>query len=1387
VAAQAGDVVISYARSDGRELAGQLQAWVAGHGFGAWRDLTDMVGGEEWWRQLRERIEGARALLVVVTEGALASAVVRRELGVARRAGVPVLPVCPDQRVLTSAPRWMKDLDIFVTGGFAPDQAGQAWRRLLAQLLDPPPRRPAVAMVPPLPSSHVSRRELLAQVKRRLLDERGDGTDTTVVLIGGGGFGKTTLAQEAGLDEEIVSGYPAGVAWVTVGAEPGRLAAVLSELVSQLLGGPAFFLTADQALRRLAEILADRRCLVVLDDVWDPHVIDELRRGLAALLVTTREPEVAARDPAGPITVDRLAPDEARVLLLRDAGFSPETVDPAAPVGAVLAALDGWPLVISLAGAAIRRRMTALGASQAEAVAWFLAGFMSKGPAIADSRRSTDRNESLRASVALSLDLFDGTQQRRILELAVLPAGGAIPVEGVYRLWASTANMSAADCDDLLAEVSGHFLRVIREHPGGPATVIIHDVMRAHLATLLGQVQARRVHQRLLDALGPAGAPWPERVSDRYSAETLSYHLVGSGAAGELYTLLTGSPAWLDRSEAFTGSPAAFVADVARLIEASPAALDPGELATLHAASTVAYCRAWQLVDAALAVLVRLGEGGRALALARLRATPGERCAALRAILDSAPPGWPYADSALEELERNAPLIGSQRDASAALEDLVARLISGNELARAEQMARRAPLEWASDQLLTRVVVAHAERGDLDEARRVFAGIVADRSEAALAVAVAEVMSGSAPDATLTGAFAALPDAQAVEAARAAGYQLGQAGLAARLTVILRPLTGKPGGLAMTGAARGLAQAGARDDAARLLDSAGELLGTIDFFLDAGTVTKEVAVAWADLGANDKVRALVASSKSPELNAQFVGRDVAAAGHLELALELAYTIRDRAGRFTVLLAVVTGYAAASDARRARKIAETMLARRPDPRAAANVISAVARADPAWALANVQRIADHAERARARLAAAVAISADSPAAARAALAQAIDELGDMGPRAELDGALGPLAAVLAGSGNPGAAAALTALASNHADAYTPVPRVVALRRAALAAALAGDLESAKALASQAPTEFDRDSITRDLLPVRARAGDLASVLADLAQVDELYREWPLLQVLNEIVPVKGANEALRTWTRLRSPQYPRSEGYVRCHLAAALARAGDLDAAMTFAAPVVKSITPDESGATAWYDPAIDFPVAKLAELAYRANHREDALRLARLADRRDRLEDEWQAELLAGTGQIAELGRRLAGSKDLVLVASLWCAAGVALDRAGLEHDADEAFARAEQPALRSAGGEDVLGIGRMEKGKSAPLRTLAAAQARRGRWLTAYRLLGVRPAGVFVQEVTDWLMASPDLIDAQRLRAVTGMLAVLAWTGPTWTQIRDLAGPAPLTQARLR
>jgi predicted ATPase len=338
------------------------------------------------------------------------------------------------------------------------------------EIPEPMPRRLDAAALP-VPATRLIGRSVERDATIAALT-----TSRLVTLTGTGGAGKTRLALYVA--SELSGRYADGVAFVDLAAV--RDPALLTVTIARAIGlAPA---SAAAAEADLIEALRGRELLLVLDNL--EHLLEEtavVSRLLTAvaglsLLATSRIPlrlygeHVLRVPPLGlPASSDRAATSDAVQLFVQRAGaLRPDF----APVGAALAAvaaicavLDGLPLSIELAAAAVKLYPPQALLPMLESRLTVLTG----GP-----RDLPQRQQTLRATLDWSHSLLDGDAQQLFGCLGVFAgpfaAADAAAVHSVASGPHGMLSQLADLCDHSLLEVAPgstprfHMLETVREY-----------------------------------------------------------------------------------------------------------------------------------------------------------------------------------------------------------------------------------------------------------------------------------------------------------------------------------------------------------------------------------------------------------------------------------------------------------------------------------------------------------------------------------------------------------------------------------------------------------------------------------------------------------------------------------------------------------------------------------------------------------------------------------------------------------------------------------------------------------------------------------------------------------------------------------------------------------
>ncbi|MGH3568846.1 MAG: NB-ARC domain-containing protein, partial [Pseudonocardia sp.] len=436
-----------------------------------WVD-TDLRAGDAWRSEIMAGIVRSRAALLLVSADFLASDfIIDIELPALVEQGVRLAPVLVGDCLWHHEPalaevQWLHDpgrdgaLNLVGRRGRRDQRLREICDRLLQVI--PPGDEPvttepeqtvavpagvvmreipleavggAVFGVPVLPPGYVVREELAGLIEAVVAVSAGGavgviGDVAAVGLHGQGGIGKSVLAAALGRDEEIGCRFPDGVYWVTVGERPDVLALQL-ELLARLGASGMAPRTVADATEALTEVLAGRRVLLVVDDVWSAAVARVFRvtgpRG--RVVYTSRDPAVITAAGARPHRVDVLSPAAARAVAAAVLAVTPEDLP---GIAEQAFAEVGWvALAVALLAAAVRG-----GRSWAQ-----VAADLDREGAVFGAHPYANTFKAMQIAV----DALPDALAEALLSLAVFPPDTQIPITTVSRYWAHTRTVDHAD------------------------------------------------------------------------------------------------------------------------------------------------------------------------------------------------------------------------------------------------------------------------------------------------------------------------------------------------------------------------------------------------------------------------------------------------------------------------------------------------------------------------------------------------------------------------------------------------------------------------------------------------------------------------------------------------------------------------------------------------------------------------------------------------------------------------------------------------------------------------------------------------------------------------------------------------------------------------------
>ena len=413
------------------------------------------------------------------------------------------------------------------------------------------PDQKTIRRLPPLPRHLVAREAFLRPLRNQVLAERSVGVaaQSATALKGMGGLGKTVLATALVYDPDVAAQFGPRRHWITMG-QRRRATAAQAELLRDLTGERADVETTTDGLKQLREALADRPCLIVIDDVWtaDQAAAFEGLGETATLVVTTRQAAVIQRLGAQPFPLDILDPEQSRELLAGWAGVDVNALPDCAD--AVIKECGRLPLALATFGAAVAQSgmvwedgLEALHARELQDLARPIDGYHG--------------NEGVFGAIRLSFSVLSLADQEAFARCGVFPEDRPIPGSALAALWSDLPTIGDSDraqrrlCQRL-EEAS-----LWRRDTGtdDKATYRIHDLVSDYLhARLKAPAVAHRALVEGYRRECPDGwASWLD--DDGYFLDWLPTHLAKAGLVDELQSLQF-DLAWLRRKLAARGANA---------------------------------------------------------------------------------------------------------------------------------------------------------------------------------------------------------------------------------------------------------------------------------------------------------------------------------------------------------------------------------------------------------------------------------------------------------------------------------------------------------------------------------------------------------------------------------------------------------------------------------------------------------------------------------------------------------------------------------------------------------------------------------------------------------------------------------------------------------------
>lgn len=355
-------------------------------------------------------------------------------------------------------------------------------------------------------------------IKRKSLPQ-----STPIALHGMGGIGKSVIARDLCDDPLVRAAFPDGILWITLGKGPKLIAGMRTW--ANALGGTISenAPTVADLKQTLMDLLRDRTCLLILDDVWERTDAEQFFVGgpHCRVLLTTRDNEIAYELGATVQAIPFMK--EPQAVRLLEAWANEQLVETAFFLKAQIVNRLGYlPLAVKLAGAQLRRKAPD---------EWLQNFDIHK----LKSRRPETIHDDLVLTFELSLEDLAEEQRRLYTALAIFREGEVIPQAGIECLWQGFGSIDAEATTDLLDDLASQALLEVVSN-NSSRFMHLHNLLCNLISSELGEQGQIRAHQALLNTYRSTckGTGWHTARNDGYLFDHLAYHLRAVSAVDEL-------------------------------------------------------------------------------------------------------------------------------------------------------------------------------------------------------------------------------------------------------------------------------------------------------------------------------------------------------------------------------------------------------------------------------------------------------------------------------------------------------------------------------------------------------------------------------------------------------------------------------------------------------------------------------------------------------------------------------------------------------------------------------------------------------------------------------------------------------------------------------------
>jgi|GEM_PF-3459329 len=293
------DVFISYSRKDKKFVEYLYTQLKEVYNLAVWLDLIKLSSdGRSFDKNIQEALDDSNRLLLIVSPDSMVSEYVTKEWKYALERCKTIIPVLHrgEYEILSQHPQLAKL--------HAPQLSGETIEkskldRVVDFILDEPVQGDIYGISLEWDErKKVERPQALYDLKSLAitdLDESYSGDSAIVGIWGFGGTGKSVMAQSLIRDCDVRRTFPDGIYWIPIGQNV-NLTQRMSDLGASLNDSRDNYMGDVHSCKtQLMQHLSDKRCLIVLDDVWNIEEVQAFNviGSNGHIIFTTRNEHIA--------------------------------------------------------------------------------------------------------------------------------------------------------------------------------------------------------------------------------------------------------------------------------------------------------------------------------------------------------------------------------------------------------------------------------------------------------------------------------------------------------------------------------------------------------------------------------------------------------------------------------------------------------------------------------------------------------------------------------------------------------------------------------------------------------------------------------------------------------------------------------------------------------------------------------------------------------------------------------------------------------------------------------------------------------------------------------------------------------------------------------------